>query len=215
MNQGSVLVTAFDAFGSDSVNPSELAVQMLPSYIQEVQIHRLLLPTVFGASLQVLKKTIDSLMPDAVLCVGQAGGRAEMTPERVAINIMDARIPDNAGQQPIDEPIAEDGETAYFSTLPVKAMVLAMRKAGLPAMLSNSAGTYVCNYIMYGLLHHLQTKEGIRGGFIHVPFIPAQLQQNPGAPSLELEKIVRGLEICIETIIHCKTDIRSPEGAEY
>ena len=203
MNQGSVLVTAFDAFGSDSVNPSELAVQMLPSYIQEVQIHRLLLPTVFGASLQVLKKTIDSLMPDAVLCVGQAGGRAEMTPERVAINIMDARIPDNAGQQPIDEPIAEDGETAYFSTLPVKAMVLAMRKAGLPAMLSNSAGTYVCNYIMYGLLHHLQTKEGIRGGFIHVPFIPAQLQQNPGAPSLELEKIVRGLEICIETIIHC------------
>ncbi len=213
-----ILVTAFEPFGGETVNPAQLAVQRLPDQIAGARIVKCAVPVEFDRSVQVVTDAVTAHRPDAVLCVGQAGGRAAITPERVAINCDDARIPDNAGAQPIDRPVAADGPAAYFATLPVKAMVAAIRAAGLPGQLSNTAGTYVCNHLMYGLLHHLARNcPGVRGGFVHVPYTTAQTAGKPaGTPGLPLQDIVRGLEACVAAIAHQREgDAAIPEGAEF
>lgn len=211
-----ILVTAFDPFGGESVNPAQEAVRALPATIAGAQIVTAEVPTVFGAAIERAVEAIEQHRPDAVLCVGQAGGRFEVTPERVAINIDDARIPDNAGQQPIDEPIVADAAPAYFATLPVKAMVQAIREAGLPSSLSNTAGTFVCNHIMYGVLHHLATAcPDVRGGFIHVPFIPEQVVTKPSTPAMSLADITRALGAAIGAIATHDDDIALAAGATH
>lgn len=210
-----LLLTAFDPFGGERINPALEAVKQMPDQIGGVQILKLEVPTAFGKSIETVAAAIRRERPDAVLCIGQAGGRRALTPERVAINIDDARIPDNEGNQPIDRPIVADGPAAYFSTLPVKAMVQAMREAGVPAELSNSAGTFVCNHLLYGVLHILVREyPGVRGGFLHVPFIPEQAAARPSpVPSLPLEEIVRGLEAAVRAIEANPADIRAAEGS--
>lgn len=196
-----LLLTAFDPFGEEKINPALEAVKLVKNKIAEIDIVKLEVPTVFGKSIEIVTKAIEKEKPDFVLCIGQAGGRAAITPERVAININDARIPDNEGNQPIDEAIFADGETAYFSTLPVKSIVEEIKKEGLPSSLSNSAGTYVCNQLMYGVLYTLDKHyKGAKGGFIHVPYIPEQTVNKPDKPSMALSDIVRGLETAIKII---------------
>jgi pyroglutamyl-peptidase I len=211
-----LLLTAFSPFGGEKINPSLEAVKLLKDKILETDIIKLEVPTVFGKSIKIVADAIEKERPDYVLCIGQAGGRYGITPERVAINIDDARIPDNEGNQPIDRPIFADGEPAYFSGLPVKAMVEEIRKEGLPASLSNSAGTYVCNHLMYGVLYTLSKKyKGVKGGFIHVPFIPEQTVDKSDKPSMSLPDIVRGLEAAIRAISRNNEDVKSAEGSEY
>lgn len=193
-----ILVTAFDPFGGEAVNPAQLAVEKLPERIGQHTIIKAIVPTIFGASADRVTALMDDHTPDAVVCVGQAGGRDAITPERIAINIMDAKRADNAGSVPVDVPIVPDGPAAYFSTLPVKAMVAAIEAAGLPARLSNTAGTFVCNQLLYRVLHHAaQSMPACRCGFIHVPYIPEQTTEKP---SMELADIVKGLEAAIAAI---------------
>jgi len=209
-----LLLTAFSPFGGEKINPSLEAVKLVKDKILETDIIKLEVPTVFGKSIKIVADAIEKEKPDYVLCIGQAGGRYGITPERVAINIDDARIPDNEGNQPIDRPIFADGEPAYFSNLPVKSMVEEIRKEGLPASLSNSAGTYVCNHLMYGVLYTLSKKyKGVKGGFIHVPFIPEQTVYKPDKPSMSLTDIVRGLEAAIRAISRNEEDVKSMEGS--
>jgi pyroglutamyl-peptidase len=171
------------------------------------------LPTVFGRAIAALEDALATVRPDIVLCVGLAGGRAELSLERVAINIDDARIPDNDGQQPIDRPIAAGGPAAYFTGLPVKAAVAALRQAGLPAIVSNTAGTFVCNHVFYGLMHLAATRQlPWRGGFLHVPYLPSQAARFSGAPSMALEQIVEGIEIILRVAAARTQDIATPEG---
>lgn len=212
-----LLLTAFDPFGGESVNPALEAVKLVSSQIGGVEIVKLEVPTVFGKSIETVAAAIEQERPDAVLCIGQAGGRYDLTPERVAINIDDARIKDNEGNQPIDQPIFADGAPAYFTTLPVKAMVKRIREAGIPSSLSNSAGTFVCNHLMYGVLYTLDKKyPGVRGGFMHVPFIPGQVVNRPSpAPSLGLADIARGIEAAIEAIAENEADIAAAEGTTH
>ncbi|MBR0575119.1 pyroglutamyl-peptidase I [Proteiniclasticum sp. BAD-10] len=209
-----ILITAFDPFGGDKVNPALEAVKLMKDTIAGAQIVKLEIPTVFNKSIDLVVKTIDEVHPDVVLNVGQAGGRFEVTPERVAINVDDARIKDNEGNQPIDQPIAKDGAPAYFATLPVKAMVQAIKEVELPSSLSNSAGTFVCNHIMYGTLHHIAKNHlNIRAGFIHVPFIPEQVVGRPApAPSLSTADIVRALEAAVQAIVEHTEDIVAVGG---
>ena len=195
-----LLLTAFEPFGGETMNPAQEAVRLVPDRVGGVDIVKAELPVVFGQAMDKAAEIIAREKPDAVLCIGQAGGRAAITPERVAINVDDASIPDNAGNQPIDRPIVPEGPAAYFSTLPVKAMVEAIRQAGLPASLSNSAGTYVCNHLMYGVLHLLATRyPGVLGGFMHVPYAHQQVLGRP-APSMSLEDIAKGIGAAIEAI---------------
>ena len=201
-----LLLTAFTPFDEEKINPALEAVKLVKDRIGNLLIVKLEVPTVFGKSIDTVREAIEREKPDFVLSIGQAGGRAEITPERVAINLDDARIPDNEGNQPIDEPIYPDGENAYFSTLPVKAMVEAIRKEGLPSSLSNSAGTYVCNHLMYGVLYYLDKIPVIKAGFIHVPYIPEQTKNKKEMPALELSEIVRGLEAAITAIAINGTD---------
>ena len=152
-------------------------------------------------SIDILENALEKEKPDVVISIGQAGGRDKITVERVAINISDARIPDNKGNKPIDEIIFEDGENAYFSNLPIKKIVEEMKKENIPAAISNTAGTYVCNHIMYGLLYNIDKKyPKMKGGFIHIPYIPEQVIEK-NAPSMSLENIVKGINIAIETIL--------------
>ena len=209
-----ILLTAFSPFGGEKINPSLEAVKLVKDKILETDIIKLEVPTVFGKSIKIVADAIEKEKPDYVLCIGQAGGRDGITPERVAINIDDARILDNEGNQPIDRPIFADGEPAYFSNLPVKSMVEEIRKEGLPASLSNSAGTYVCNHLMYGVLYTLSKKyKGVKGGFIHVPFIPEQTVDKPDKPSMSLPDIVRGLEAAIRAVSRNKEDVKRAEGS--
>ena len=209
-----LLLTAFTPFDGERINPALEAVKLVKDKIGNLEIVKLEVPTVFGKSIQLVFDAIDKEKPDFVLSIGQAGGRAEITPERVAINLNDARIPDNEGNQPIDEPIFSDGENAYFSTLPVKAMVEAIRKEGLPSSLSNSAGTYVCNHLMYGVLYYLDKRPStsMKAGFIHVPYIPEQTKNKKEMPALELSEIVRGLEAAITAIAINETDKKLAYG---
>ena len=213
-----LLLTAFDPFGGDAVNPALEAVKLVADKIGRFDIVKLEVPTVFRKSIDTVAKAIEEEKPDVVLCIGQAGGRFEITPERVAINVDDARIKDNEGNQPIDIKIFEDGENAYFTTLPIKAMVEAIREANLPAAVSNTAGTFVCNHLMYGVLYTLAKKyPHIKGGFTHVPFIPAQVaRRTPVAPYMALEDIKRGLEAAIAAIDkNFDADINVNGGKEF
>ena len=208
------LVTGFEPFGADAVNPSREAVLRLPARLGELAIKTRILPTVFGRALAVLEDAVVTTEPDIVLCVGLAGGRAELSLERVAINVDDARIPDNDGQQPIDRPIVADGPAAYFTGLPVKAAVQALRAAGLPAAVSNTAGTFVCNHVFYGLMHRIATeRRAVRGGFLHVPYMPSQAAGLAEAPSMGLDEIARGIEIILRVAAERTDDIKAAEGA--
>ena len=207
-----LLLTAFTPFDGERINPALEAVKLVKDRIGNLLIVKLEVPTVFGMSIDTVREAIEREKPDFVLSIGQAGGRAEICPERVAINLDDARIPDNEGNQPIDEPIFPDGENAYFSTLPVKAMVEAIRKEGLPSSLSNSAGTYVCNHLMYGVLYYLDKRPVIKAGFIHVPYIPEQTKNKKEMPALELSEIVIGLEEAITAIAINGTDKKLAYG---
>jgi pyroglutamyl-peptidase len=178
------------------------------------------LPCVFGDAIARLEQAMAQWQPTLVICLGLAGGRTEITPERVAINVDDARIPDNAGRQPVDTAVQAGGPAAYFSTLPIKAMVRDMRAAGVPAAVSNTAGTFVCNHIFYALMHHLAARAGgaagagaVRGGFIHVPTLPELAALHPGMPSMALATQVRGLQVAIETALSVQADVREVGGA--
>ncbi len=196
-----ILVTAFDPFGGDSINPAQEAVRMLHDTISGAEIVKLDVPVVFGKSVAVVYEAMKKEKPDVTLCIGQAGGRFCITPERVAINIDDGRIPDNEGNQPVDQPIFEDGDAAYFATIPIKAMVDKIKSVGIPAAVSNTAGTYVCNHLMYGVLYHIAKEfPGMKGGFVHVPFLHEQVLERRDVPSFSKEDIVKGLEATIAAI---------------
>lgn len=208
-----ILVTGFDPFGGEPINPALEAVKKLSKQIGNAEVIALEIPTVFNKSLEKIEEAIHLYQPDVVLSIGQAGGRFGITPERVAINVDDARIKDNEGNQPVDTSVYADGENAYFTNLPVKAMVAEMVKEGLPASLSNTAGTFVCNHVMYGILYMINKKyPHMRGGFIHVPYIPQQVAGKPNTPSMSLEDITRGLEICIKVISETTEDIKVAAG---
>ncbi|KFI51835.1 pyroglutamyl-peptidase I [Bifidobacterium biavatii] len=198
-----ILVTGFDPFGGESVNPAFEAVKRLPDDIAGVRVVPLEIPTAFTRSAQVVEAAIERERPDWVLCVGQAGGRAAITVERVAINLAEASIPDNDGEQPFDAPLREDGDTAYFATLPVKAMVRNINAHGIPAAVSYTAGTYVCNAIMYHVLYLLDRKfPDVQGGFIHVPFAVEQGVGKPAAtPTMEIATMTNALAYAIEAIV--------------
>lgn len=209
-----IIVTGFDPFGGETINPSIECVKALPE-IEGVELIRLELPTVFKESAKRLNEVINDVKPDAVLSVGQAGGRAGITMERIAINVDDARIPDNISQQPIDEAIQLDGEAAYFTTLPIKRIVKAIREAGISAEVSNSAGTFVCNHIMYqALFAATKADKPFKAGFMHIPFIP---EQTTDKPSLPLEESTKAVQIAIETIRDYinDEDIKVQEGAIF
>ncbi len=209
-----VIITGFDPFGGEEMNPAYEAVKLLPDIINGHSIIKIEIPTVFRKSLQVLEDAIKKEQPDIVICVGQAGGRFGITPERVAINQDDGRIPDNEGNQPIDETIHNDGEMAYFSKLPIKKIVSNLQKEKIPASVSNTAGTYVCNHVMYGLLYMIdKVYSDIRGGFIHVPYATTQVIDKPNMPSLTLEQIRDGLRIAITTTIETTVDEKISGGA--
>lgn len=212
-----VMVTGFDPFGGESVNPAYEAIKLLPDEIGGAQIVKLEVPTVFGKAGEVLEAGITKHQPDAVICVGQAGGRSGMTVEKTAINLQDARIPDNAGMQPVDKQIKEDGETAYFASIPVKAMVAKMRENGIPAFVSYTAGTFVCNDLMYSLLYLIDKKyPQIRGGFIHVPYAMGQTVDKPiGTASMALEMIAKGLEYSVLAVIENQEDISEAMGTTH
>ena len=209
-----IIVTGFDPFGGETINPSIECVKALPE-IEGVELIRLELPTVFKESAKRLNEVINDVKPDAVLSVGQAGGRAGITMERIAINVDDARIPDNISQQPIDKTIQTEGAAAYFSTLPIKRIVKAIRETGISAEVSNSAGTFVCNHIMYqALFAATKADKPFKAGFMHIPFIP---EQTTDKPSLSLEESTKALQIAIETIRDYLNDedIKVQEGAIF
>ena len=212
-----ILVTGFDPFGGETVNPALESVKSLPSEIHGAEVHWVAIPTVFYQSAEVLEAEINRYHPDAVLCIGQAGGRASLTPERVAINQDDARIPDNQGNQPIDTPIRLDGQAAYFSTLPIKAMVQAIKEEGLPATVSNTAGTFVCNHLMYQALYLADKKfPHMRAGFMHIPYMTEQVINKPNTASMNLTDIVRGIEAAIGAIVDYKDkDIKLVGGTTH
>lgn len=213
-----VLVTGFEPFGGQAVNPSaEIARQLHGTVIQGHRVVGALLPCVFGAARRELQAHIRAARPVLVICTGQAAGRAGLTPERVAVNLDDAPQPDNAGQQPVDRPIVRGGPPAYFSTLPVKAITAALLDHGNPASVSLSAGTYVCNHVFYALMHGLAgSRRGgraVRGGFIHVPLLPEQAKS--GQASLPLEAITAGLALAISTALRVRRDRRMPLGRTH
>lgn len=213
-----ILVTGFDPFDGEAINPSIEAVKRLPAEIDGVELIPLEIPTVFNKSAEIARQAIMKEKPAYVLHIGQAGGRAELTPERVAINIDDARIADNAGQQPIDQLIQETGQNAYFSQLPVKAMVEAMKRVQIPASVSNTAGTFVCNHIMYQTLFLTATEfPKVKAGFLHIPFIPEQVIHRPHMPSISLENIVEGITASIKAIISYdgKEDLKTVGGKTH
>ena len=206
-----VLLTGFDAFGGDLINPSWLATRALHG--RQIAGHRVVaaqLPTVFDESLLALRKLLLLHKPALTICVGQAGGRSAISLERVAINVNDARIADNAGAQPIDTPVAPNAPAAYFTRLPIKAMLVALQREGVAAEVSQTAGTFVCNHVFYGLMHFLATQRGFknkRGGFVHVPWVPEQ-----GLPCMPLQDIARGLTVAVRTALTTPHDVSVGSG---
>ena len=178
-----------------------MALELLPETIGGIRLEKRLLEVTFLGAKDAVCRYVDEIKPDYAICLGQAGGRFAITPERVAINVMDARIADNAGYKPEDEPVVTGGANAHFATLPIKRMVSAMERANVAAAVSNSAGTYVCNSTMYALLDHIAANNmPIQAGFIHVPYIPSQAADKPNVPSMPLEDMVKGLTAAIECI---------------
>lgn len=211
-----VLITGFDPFGGETINPAWEAVRSMKDEIAGVNITKMQIPTVVGKSISKVHEKMQELHPDIVISVGQAGGRFGVTPERVAINITDARIPDNEGNQPIDVPVFPDGDTAYFSNLPVKAMVQEIKKAGYPSTLSNTAGTYICNHVMYGILYYIHKEfPDTRGGFIHVPYAVSQVIDKPGTPSMAIADITKALEAAVKAAVEYKNDIKVIGGETH
>ena len=209
-----VLLTGFDPFGGEAVNPAQEAVQRVSDNINGAEVIKITIPTVQTKSVKAIEEAIELYNPDIVISVGQAAGRYDITPERVAINIDDFRIKDNEGNQPTDKIIQEDGKSAYFSNLPVKAMVKHMNDNQIPATLSNTAGTFVCNHVMYGILYMIDKKfPNARGGFIHVPYIPAQTLDKPDKPAMNINDIAKGLELCIKAAVENSEDIKAVGGA--
>ena len=199
-----VLVTGFEPFGGERSNPSWEICTQLPAKIGHARIEKLQVPSRFRDAIEVV-----------ALCIGQAGGRDRLSIRRVGINVDDARAPDNGGQQPVDEPIAAGGPAAYFATVPIKAMTKAVRAAGVPAEVSNSAGTYVCNHLLYGVLHYLAaSRRAARAGFIHVPFAEAQVVDKPGQPSMTVATMARGIEAAIAAAIENTAEVKLTEGKE-
>jgi pyroglutamyl-peptidase len=197
-----VLLTAFNPFGGESVNPAQEAVEAVADKVAGAEVVKLVVPTVFGKSIETVHEAMKKENPDVTFCIGQAGGRIGLTPERVAINLNDARIEDNEGNQPVDEPIFEDGKTAYFTSLPVKAMVQKIKDAGVPASVSYTAGTFVCNHLMYGVLYYIDKEfPDMKGGFMHVPYLHEQAVNRANTPSLSKEDIVKGIEAAIAAIV--------------
>ena len=211
-----ILVTGFEPFGGETINPSwEVVKQLEGMIIDDCRVVTRQLPCVFGESLTVLNAAIDELNPAVVIAVGQAGGRVDITVERVGINVDDARIPDNRGQQPLDVAIVPDGPAAWFSSLPIKAMVAAMREKGIPASVSQTAGTFVCNHVMYGLLHKIGENAEMKGGFIHIPYLPEQAAAHAGAPSMAAQTVKEALEIAITVALRQDCDIDVVGGATH
>ncbi|HEX4333777.1 MAG TPA: pyroglutamyl-peptidase I [Usitatibacter sp.] len=209
-----VLVTGFEPFGGEKVNPSWDVCLQLPDEIAGLRVERLRLPCEFRSSIQAVAEAIERAHPSIVVCLGQAGGRARIGVERVAINVDDARIPDNAGAQPVDELVAANGPPAYFASLPVKAMAAAIRAAGAPAEVSNSAGTFVCNHVMYGVLHYLAASGSrARAGFIHVPFSEEQAIGKHDVPAMSLATMVKGVAAAIAAAHENRHDIHIAEGS--
>lgn len=211
-----ILVTAFDPFGNDNINPSELAIKKLPNTINNAQIIKQILPTIFKDSSIILEDVIKNTQPNIIINVGQAGGSNKISIERVAINIDDARIEDNSGSKPIDTTIRLDGDNAYFSTLPIKAILKSLQENNISSEISNSAGTFVCNHIMYESLY-LTKNSNTHSGFIHIPYIPEQTIDKPNVYSMKLDKIVEALIIIIKTAItyYDKDDIKLSFGKEF
>lgn len=189
-----LLVTGFDPFGGESVNPAREAVLRLPDALGGYEITKLEIPTVFGLAAETVLQAAEELCPHAILCVGQAGGRSAVTPEVVAINLREASIPDNAGNIPVNTPVIENAPAAYFATLPVRDMVQAVKEKGIPCTLSYSAGTFVCNDLLYTLLHRYRDTD-VRVGFVHIPYLPEQARE--GKPSMELDTVVEALTAMI------------------
>jgi pyroglutamyl-peptidase len=215
-----VLVTGFEPFGGQTVNPSELAARAIDGrIIAGRHVHGVVLPCLFGEAEAGLARALRARRPELVICTGEAGGRREITIERVAINVDDARIPDNAGRQPIDRPIAPRGPVGYWSTLPIKAIVAALTGEGIPAAVSQTAGTFVCNHLFYSLMRSLARRRGVRGGFVHLPFLPEQVAKGrtrrERAPSMPLDRIVAALHTVIATSLATKRDLRRGGGATH
>ncbi len=211
-----ILVTGFDPFGGEPVNPAIETVKRLPDVIAGAEIVKLEIPTVCHKSLRVIDEAVSRYDPDVVLSVGQAGGRPDITVERVGINVDDCRIPDNEGNQIIDEPIYPEGPAAYFVTLPIKAMVQNMQNRNIPASVSNTAGTFVCNHVTYGVCHLLATKyPGKRSGFIHIPYLPQQALDKKNMPSMSQDMMVEAIKAAIEAIVETKEDIKVTGGATH
>ncbi|MCI5997312.1 MAG: pyroglutamyl-peptidase I [Peptoniphilaceae bacterium] len=211
-----ILVSGFDPFGGEKINPAIESVKKLPDEINGVKIIKVEIPTVAHKSLKKLQEVIEIEKPDVVLSIGQAGGRPDITVERVGINVDDFRIKDNEKNQPIDEKIAKDGPDAYLVTVPIKAMVQKMTENKIPASVSNTAGTFVCNHVCYGMAHLAATKyPNMRTGFVHIPFLPEQVLDKRNMPSMPLELIVKGLECAISAIIETKEDVKIGGGATH
>lgn len=209
-----ILLTGFEPFGGETVNPSWEAVRRLDGW--ECRGHRVaarLMPCVFGAALDTLERAVAETDPVALLAVGQAQSRAELSLERVAVNLDDARIPDNAGNRPVDVPVVAGGPTAYFASLPIKAIATALRSAGIPAGLSHSAGSFVCNHLFYGACHlRAVRRPDLRVGFLHIPLAPEQAVRHPGAPSMAVGQVTAGLRIAVEIILATGEDCHEAAG---
>ena len=211
-----ILLTGFQPFGGEQENPSWRAVAALHG--ARIAGHRVVareLPVAFGDALKALRAALRDTRPALAVCVGQAGGRAQISLERVAINVDDARIPDNAGRQPVDVPVVAGGPAAYFTTLPIKTMRQALQEAGFPVEISQTAGTFVCNHVFYGLMHALRAQRQVRAGFIHLPYAPAQAARHAGAPSLAVETATGALRIALQAALSVRGDARLPGGAEH
>lgn len=212
-----ILITGFEPFGGESVNPSWSAAEAAAASLltQDVPAVAIELPCVFGQSISALEEAIRMHAPTLVLAVGQAGGRSEISIERVAINVDDARIPDNAGNQPVDKPVREGGPAAYFSTLPIKRSLAGLQQAGLPAAVSQTAGTYVCNHVFYGLMDLLANDGGtVRGGFVHVPFSTGQAAAH-GTAGMPIDDMARALVLIALASTDGGADLSIPAGAEH
>lgn len=211
-----VLVTCFEPFGGESINPSQMAVTQLPNEIDDIKVVKQVIPTVYNKSIDTLYRVLKKEIPDAVICIGQAGGRPNMTVERVAVNIDDAPMEDNEGNQPIDAPIFIDGPSAYFATLPIKAMVKNCNDIGIPATISNTAGTFVCNHLMYAACHYAALNQPqLKAGFVHIPFVPEQTTDKPTMPSMSCANIITGLKSFITTAVSVHQDVKITGGAEH
>ena len=210
-----VLITGIDPFDGEILNPSwEAARRLDGAQVAGATLVARQLPCVIGKVVGVLRQAIEDTQPDLVICLGQAGGRSDVAIERVAINVVDARIPDNEGRQPIDEPVVAGGPAAYFSTLPIKAIVRGLRRAGVPGLVCVAAGTHHCNTIFYGLSHYIATeRSALRGGFVHVPYLPEMAAHHPGQPSLALETLIEGVKVMVATSLAVTADVKEGGGA--